>query len=165
MHFFTKENITFALSIFGSLNVILIWFHTASVNRTKINCKLSRYDWINNLLVVYLVISNESRLPISINNIDLIQENDQKIRCECYPQIIVSRTNETNGLLKNKVDTYSVSMPINIGAMSSYGGFFVFASSQAEHLQISNELTFSISTNRGKPIQMKLLLTSAPRIL
>ena len=156
----TRENITLALSIFGTLGTIGTWIYSYLSNRPKLKGKLLCLDGNEKLCVIYLVISNESHLPISIDNVHLVLK-DKTIQCIYYPVVVQNHEITRNGLLLLNDNVYSVSLPINIGAISSHGGFYVFASCQSDLQEVSTELNLLVSTNRGKTVQMTLSLESA----
>ena len=64
VHLFTKENITFALSIFGSLGTLFGLIHTFFINRRHLQMTISGHVFGDTkMLVVYASFVNKSRLP------------------------------------------------------------------------------------------------------
>ena len=69
----TKDNITLALSIFGSIGTLLSWLFSITKNRKNIDIKIAgrRFSNNTNFLLVYMLFENRSSLPISITDISV----------------------------------------------------------------------------------------------
>lgn len=72
-HIFTKENITFALSIFGSLGTLFTLIHTFLINRKQLQMRVNGHVFgdVKKMIVLYVSFANKSRLPISVTLISI----------------------------------------------------------------------------------------------
>lgn len=77
--YITKENITFLLSVFGSLGTL----YTLLAQRKNLSLSIQSYRYNNKSLLMYVAFTNRSRLPISVLNVSILQDE------VCYPCVYV----------------------------------------------------------------------------
>lgn len=75
----TKENIAFLLGAFGSFGTL----YTLFAQRKNISLSIQNYNYKNKSLLMFVSFMNHSRLPISILNVSVIQDN------VCYPCVYI----------------------------------------------------------------------------
>lgn len=149
----TQQNITFILSLIGSLGTA--W--TVIQSRVKMDFKLHFFGYSNNKQVVlaYMQFINKSRLPIAITDVNVII-NDVPYPCSKLPTIASSSKHEWSGQIAIK-DFYNIPFPLEIGSLGATSGFLVFEIPRDIYVPLSMPLTFLISTNRGKTLKRSLL--------
>lgn len=152
-----KENITFILSLFGSFGVILGWILTYIKNRKNISLKIIKYGHSPKGLLTYIEISNQSRLPISINEISVSIGKDE-YRCSYIPVVALERTNRAGNKITNIEKILSMTFPVNIQPLCGYSGYVYFPSFEENFPDVSNTAFFVVHTNRGKKFEKELSL-------
>lgn len=154
----TRENITFALSLFGSLGTLFTLFHTFLINRKRLRMKISGHIFGDTkMLVIYASFVNRSRLPISI--IEICAEIDGVYYpCTQPPIIAYKETEKVNGVITSHREILSLSMPINIASLSGSSGYICFEFPEVAFQPEATEMTFSVSSNRGKVFEKKFSL-------
>ena len=157
-HIFTKDNITFALSIFGSLGTLFTLIHKLFSNRKHLQMKIIHHILDDDKrFIIYASFVNKSMLPISITNI-CIKIDDVYYPCMQPPVVACEETTRINGRIVSYKDFLSLPMPINLPPLSGSSGYICFEFSRAPFQPDSKELIFSVSSNRGKVFEKKLSL-------
>ncbi len=158
VHLFTKENITFALSIFGSLGTLFGLIHTFFINRRHLQMTISGHVFGDTkMLVVYASFVNKSRLPISITDIS-VKIGDIYYPCVQPPIVALEETKRVKGAIVSHKETSSLSMPINVASLSGTSGYICFEFPEVAFQSDATDLIFSVSSNRGKVFEKKLPL-------
>lgn len=149
---FTKENITFALALFGSAGTA--WNILQS--RRKLSIKLSYFGCNKKkcIALANIQFANRSRLPVSITDVR-IKINGNFYPCKKYPVLTDSSRHEWGKNVSVK-DFYSVQFPLVMLSLGGTGGYLVFDIHQEVDIPLSKPLTFAISTNRGRPFEVQL---------
>ena len=136
-----KENITFALSIFGATGTILTWVISTIKHRKNIKLSVIDYNSWKNINQFFITIQNKSHSKISISSIQIVH-NKQLICCELEPKIIKSRTNAPA--------TYTPQFPLNINGMEGFSVYLEFINCQDMLLTHGKTVDFQVYTNRGQ---------------
>lgn len=149
---FTRENITLVIALFGAvgtiINALITFFH----QRLNLRFELTNLSVIARTFHTYAIITNYSRLPISISSIS-VRIEDRWFPCSFIPVKMSEHNVKINGQTLPPVETYSTPMPIEIGPLGSFGGLFVFDSFPKDLQLPTIPDSFLIATNRGKVIQ------------
>lgn len=154
----TQENVTFALSIFGSIGTIVTLVHAFMTNRKSLHVAIVGHIFGDTkTLILYMAFTNKSRLPISITDVSI------KINGICYPCtqppiVAYEETEKINGIVTSHHEYITISMPINLSALGGSSGYVCFDFPPNIFPRNSTELTFLISSNRGKIIEKTLSL-------
>lgn len=157
-HFLTKENITFALSIFGSFGTLFTLLHTFLINRKQLRMKISGHIFGDTkMLVIYASFENMSRLPISITDI-CIRINDILYPCVQPPIVAYEETKRVKGNIVSHRECTSLPLPINLSSLGGSSGYVCFEFPPNAFQPEATELTFLISSNRGKVFEKRLPL-------
>ena len=111
---------------------------------------------------VYFRFENGSQLPISITRIRILA-NDKWFGCEASDYII-EQTSYIVGkeIVQNKC-IWNTILPINRSCLASASGYLVFLIPPNTLSNSDVNLTFEISTNRGKAVRKRLSLYEAVR--
>lgn len=157
-HFFTKENVTFILSIFGSIGTLFTFIRAFFINRKHINMKIHGHRFGDTkMLTIYASFENLSRLPISITDI-CIRINDVLYPCVQPPIIAYEEIKREKGVIVYRREYSSLSIPINISSLGGSSGYICFEFPPSAFPTDATELTFLVSSNRGKVIERKFPL-------
>lgn len=145
--------ISFLALIGGLSSWLYIWY------MNRVNFSLSIYAKLisSKGILLYLCFANESRLPISLTKISLLQGDDY-ISCKPIPELVFQLTSRTGDTITNKEKHYSLQIPINLDSLSASSGYLYFPLKQEIVLQNASALTFEVQTNRGETKQMTLEL-------
>lgn len=148
----SRENITLALALFGTvgtlINALINFFH----QRLKLRFELTNLSVIARTFHIYAIFTNFSRLPVSISSIS-VKIKDRWFPCSFIPVKMSERTRTVNSQVLPPIETYSTPMPIEIGSLGSFGGFFVFDNFPKDLQLPAIPDSFLIATNRGNIIQ------------
>ena len=155
----TKDNITLALSIFGSIGTLLSWLFSITKNRKNIDIKIAgrRFSNNTNFLLVYMLFENRSSLPISITDIS-VQLDSTWYPCEKVPIVALTETSRHNGEITSQHEHYTLPFPIFITGLGGTSGYVYFEFPESSLPLDATHLKFLVSTNRGKAIEKKLSL-------
>lgn len=102
-------------------------------------------------LLVQFQAANHSKIPISITRMQLVLD-DQLCDVDFIPVCV------EDSRLKILDSTYSELIPINLGAHTLRNWFFAFKIHSNTYINCSENLTFIISTNRGKSVKKNFSL-------
>ncbi len=155
MNYLTRENITLAIAIFGALGTILTWIHSIIANRKNITFSIISAYHKNNIMAAYIMIENKSRLPICINGFSLV-EGEKKVMCKQIPTKIIEITDRSGSEITDNRKIISCQFPISLGALSGDSVYLLFELKDI-NINISEELNFLISTNRGKELSFRVI--------
>lgn len=164
MDYFTKENITSILALIGSIGTIAGWVYAFITTRKNIGIRVVAYSIKGSNILLYLSFENKSRLTISITDL-AIKIGEFYHPCRHVPQRVVSTQRYTGSQLVSSVDYYNIQMPIELGSLGSTSGYVLFVLPKGHRISDTNVLTFQVSSNRGRAIEMKLSLDQAMETL
>ncbi|PTK88308.1 hypothetical protein, partial [Staphylococcus gallinarum] len=114
---FIQQNWANILKVIVALISIATFIRVFLYERARLKVNIIGYDQISTYLDVYVSFSNYSKLPISINEIQIFHKNTMIGEIENFTEKILG---ETDG--KNIV--YSNPMPLNLNSYSSEKDLF-----------------------------------------
>lgn len=155
LSFFTKENITLIIAVFGALGTIVNWILNFYHTRKNIDIKIIKISHMNHSLLTFITIQNKSRLPISINCITAQIEGHSYSGFAVPPYNLKIKETTENGITGIK-EYQSIPFPINLGSLSGTSGYIFFDTLKYDAGSLSTPLTVLVSTNRGNVMKMKL---------
>lgn len=153
--YFSRENITFLLGLFGSAGTLGTWIVSALKNRTKISLDIKFRKCGNRSVLLYCFIQNHSKLPISINQINIINKNSV-FPCRPFSVKCLETGEHIGENITNKQVYFTAKFPIHISALGCASEFIEFVIPKDVSQTFSNILIVQICTNRRKAIEMKL---------
>lgn len=151
--FFTKENISFLLGVFGSFGTL----YTLFAQRKNISLSIQSYSYKNKSLLMFVSFTNRSRLPISILNISVIQDN-VCYPCVYIPTVVCEHTRRSGKEIISHREEFSVRFPISLASLAGSSGYLYFDKLPENYPDDAKTLTVQVSTNRGRAKKMKLLV-------
>lgn len=154
---FTRSNITLALSLFGAIGTSLTWIHNYLQTRKNFSVEIIACDLSTEGLLLYIRITNNSSLPLSINEIELSIGTKSYI-CEKYPLKVIEQTHKRGKTVLSHHEYFSMAFPINLQPFCGESGYLYFSSEKDDFPQLSTPLTLIIRTNRGREVQKTLEL-------
>lgn len=156
------DKLTFVLALIGSLGTAYSIIMTFYWHRVSIECNIIEYCPSKDALIAYMSFTNHSRLPISITNICL-WNNDVLYNCVHTPEIVqfVSRT---SGKQTYQKAIHSSPLPINLPSLSGISGYVYFLFPQENFEVSSKSLTVELSTNRHLTLRKTLSLEKSLHI-
>lgn len=162
MDIFTRDNITLALSIFGSVGTLISWLYLLVRQMKNIDIRVIEHNFTEQSILVYLLFENKSRLPIAITDIVLVQDS-KTIHCEPIPTLAFQATKRVNNEIVEQIRDYTLGLPIQLETLGAKSGYVYFEVPPTGQQISSKSLTVQICTNRGKPIQKILQLSDYKR--
>lgn len=151
----TKDNITFALAVFGSLGTILSWIYASISNRKNIYVRISRAYLHDNSVLLHILMDNKSRLPISINRVSLIINETTYHAFDIKTQIFRGDYKSNNEIIKTDI-IYSAEFPIELASLGGTNFYLFFELPPNAFQSLSTQLTLQFHTNRGMVRKRKL---------
>lgn len=151
----TKDNFTFILAVFGSVGAFYNWLTNHLHSRKSLQMQIERICKFGSSVVAYVMILNRSSASISISGVSL------KVDGKLYPGYHVPlRTIRINhyeyGDAIADREIITMAFPANLGGLAGVSGYLMFDIPPALSEKLESPLTFLISSNRGRPLQMSL---------
>ena len=153
----TQENITLALSIFGSIGTLITFISSYLSKRKnlKINIISATYKKSLDRLILVITFENRSCLPIAVTSIS-VTLHGEKLEPLRHPHCVGEYT-QTHG--KEVVDrkfTYNLDIPVGIQQLGAVSGHILFDVSPTELENHSTPLTLSVHSTRGRVQKIEL---------
>lgn len=156
----TRENITLALAILGSLGTLFTWAYNFLQNRKNISVHIvgHRYsDFDENSFLLYMSFVNNSRIPISITSISINVDGIYH-SCQEIPITTFEETTRCKDKILSHHEYKSMPLPIALAGLSGTSGYVYFEFPEGKLQSDATHLIVQVSTNRGKAIEKKLSL-------
>lgn len=155
MKYLTRDNITLVLSLIGSVGTITTWIVSYVKSRKNISIQIIKLTKPKNYLIIYAMLNNRSRLPITVESLSVII-CDKKYTCSLLPKKVFETSTKTGNIVKDHKEYYTLPFPINIPSLSGMSGYFLFDLPEEASQKLSTPLTMLIHSNRGKALEKKL---------
>ncbi|MCG2097645.1 hypothetical protein K4Q97_03085 [Staphylococcus epidermidis] len=136
---FLQQNWANILKIIVSLISIVTFIRVFLYERSRLKVNIIGYDQMEEYLDVYISFSNSSKLPISINEIQIFHKNTMIGEIENFTEKILGQPD-------GKSIVYSNPMPLNLNSYSSDKDLFRIK--LVEKLPLNKTLTFKFITTR-----------------
>lgn len=149
--------LTFAIAVAGFILSATIWAKELVSQRKNLSGRILDITVYNNFVVLRILFENRSRLPIAITQIELVI-NGQRFACSQTPKLVFERMERTNGKVTESTKEFSVRLPIQIAELGANESLVFFGHLPATPQDDATHLTLRLSTNRGKPIEMRFEL-------
>ncbi|NBI08362.1 hypothetical protein [Senegalia massiliensis] len=125
--YLTKENIALTLSIISIVLAVISFIKTLINEYVRLNISyISHFSHeVNNetTILIFMTITNKSRLPISLSSAYLEIDN-KKYHFDWRPQEVLSETTKINNQIVDRKVTYTIPMPQTILGLGALGGYF-----------------------------------------
>lgn len=155
----TRENVTLALSIFGSLGTLFTFIFSFITHRKNLKISVTSATYKPNLnqLALIFCFENRSRLPISVTSITT-NFNSVDISLKPHPNYVGNIHFEENHQIVHRLFEFDLKIPVDIAQLSACSGFLLFDISQDDLRSVSTALNFQVHSTRGS--EQKIELTS-----
>ncbi len=155
---FNRENITLALSIFGSLGTVFTIFYNIAINRKNLNVRIVGYRYTDKeSLILYLAFENKSHLPISVTGIN-VMINGVWYSCVEPSITVLNETFRTGKIVTSHNEYKSLALPISLPSLGGTSGYVYFEFPEAIFQTDTTRLNFLINSNRGVVVEKTLPL-------
>lgn len=160
----TRENITLALSIFGTLGSLftLISAFLTKRKNLKISINSATYKSEFGSLAIIFCFENRSRLPIAVTSIST--ESNVDIKLNPHPNYVGNIKYKEDNEIVHRHFEFDLKFPVDIAQLSACSGFVLFDIPQDVLQNLSTPLSFQVHSTRGqvqkielKPDQIKLM--------
>lgn len=153
----TRENITLALSIFGSLGTFITLFFSFFTTRKnlKISITSATYKPDDECLALIFCFENRSRLPICVTSISA-KPNPYEIKLKPHPNYVGNIKYKENGEIVHRHFEFDLNFPIDIAQLSARSGFVLFDIPQDVLQNFSTPLSFQVRSTRGRAQKIEL---------
>ena len=154
---FTKENITFILSLIGSASAFFTFWNS----RKRLKCHISDagYNAERKILVLSLILENRSRIPISVTNISISINGSEKT-FEPYPRYVSQYYHFHGRELVDQKFLYNAVFPIALSQLGAASAYLLLALSQEEFEKLPTQMNLIIRSTRGLEQKKQLKLTA-----
>lgn len=154
----SRDNITLALSIFGSLGTLFTLFHNFFINRKNVNVRIVGYRFGDDKsLLIYVALENISRLPVSITGF-AVNIDSTWYPCAEPSVTAFEETFRTGGVVTSHHEYKTLSLPIYIASLGGTSGYIFFEMPEATFQTDTTSLKFLINSNRGLIMKRTLSL-------
>lgn len=124
--------------------------------RSRVRISVDVVSWLqsDDCLFIYALITNNSRLPISVSSISAIM-NGVDVPCSLEPFVVTYR--KLPGILgKEQFEPVrSLPFPLNLGPLSGVSGYLYFRNPQPSSQPVSTHLSLSVHTNRKDRVSIE----------
>lgn len=154
---FTQDNITLALSIFGSVGTVITFISSYLTKRKRLKIKINSavHNGILQKLILNISFENHSQLPIAITSIKG-KLDDSELPLVSYPYYVGHADFSDKGVVVERKFTYNLNLPLDISQLSAASGHILFEFVLADSQKISTPLTLLIYSTRGKVQKIQL---------
>ena len=133
------------------------WIKDIVVNHKRITACVLEFSANESTAYARLMITNKSRLPISITGISIVV-SFQQCSCTALPKLFGTTFRYTSAKLIDRSVEYSTALPIHVPGLGGTTALVLFEELPQTVPRSSKYLTFVIYTNRGSPNEMTLPL-------
>lgn len=157
MTFFTRENITLALSIFGAAGTLITFISSLMAKRKNLKIKISDsvYNRVLKTLIFVVSFENHSHLPIAITSVRFILDGHVFSPVK-YPKCVEEYTRKHGNEVVDRKFLYNLNFPVDIQQLGSTSGHILLAISQEELEKLSTPVIVQVHSTRGRVQQIKL---------
>ena len=152
------ETFTFILALIGSIGTAYTVIMSFFCNRISIDFFITEHSIAKDSVILYMVFTNKSRLPISITDVR-IWNKCIPYSCSKEPHIVRIETHTFGKNTPYNEITKSLPFPITLPCLAGTSGFLYFQIPQGNFECASNSLTVELSTNRHLTLRKKLSLS------
>lgn len=155
--FLTKENVTFALSIFGALGALFSFIKAFLINRKNLKIRIEEtiYKKENQTLLISCIFENRSQLPISVIRFKL-KINGKIYEPVKYPRTIRKYTNNEGKIVVDRIFIYNLHTPADISQLSAIHGYILFELPPEVFETSAIETILLVYSTRGRVQQIQL---------
>ncbi|MBO5373238.1 MAG: hypothetical protein J6A75_11070 [Lachnospiraceae bacterium] len=165
LEYLTKDNITFALALLGSIGTLFTCIINFLVYRKNLRIKLisSTYKKTLHRLILVITFENHSRLPITITSVSATM-NNKELELLSHPHCVGEYTQKHGNEVVDRKFTYNLDIPVGIQQLGAVSGHILFDVSPTELEKLSTPLTLSIHSTRGRAQKIELQPNQIKRI-
>lgn len=148
--FLTRENITLALSIFGSIGTLITFISSYLTKRKNLKIHIVSSTYKQNLqrLVLIITFENRSRLPISVTSTSAII-NGNEYELLQHPHCVGEYTHKHGNNVVDRKFEYNLRFPSDIQQLSAISGYLLFDVVPKELENLSTPLILQVHSTRG----------------
>lgn len=157
---FDWDKILATISVLAFIMSSATWIMAFCTQRKKLKITVQDYRRIKNRYTFFVMIENQSRLPISITRFFLLS-NDGLTECAIEPTLIKENIRKSKGQIIETINQRSMPLPLNLSSLGALSGYVLFRSETEILTADATEVNFVIHTNRGKALQLKAQLCTA----
>lgn len=147
----TRENITLALSVFGSLGTLITFVSSFLHTRKNLKIKVSKVGYRNctKIMLISLTFENRSRLPISITSISVLI-NGAEIIPETYPKCVEWYSHMEGKEVVDRKFLYNLNFPVDVQPLFAVSGHILLDVPLKEIEKLSTPLILKVHSTRGR---------------
>ena len=158
----TREDVVAVISVLAFVLSLSSWAHAFITQRRKLSFRITEAKSNNEVSIIYILIENRSRLPVSVTRISLVTERGC-VDCVLIPELVLESKRTRGGQLIDKHNYFSMEMPISISSLGAASGFLLFRGEGCMIPKSSTSVTLKVCTNRGRAFQMTIPLPQDDR--
>lgn len=154
---FTQENVTFVLSVFGSLGTLFTFVYTYWTKRKNLKVKIvsATYKKDRQQLILIVNFENRSQLPISVisANLSFSKETHKPLR---YPKWVGHHKYSDGPEVVDRKFTYNLEFPINMNSLTAASGYILFDIPEEKLQNLSTAAILRLRVTRGLALRILL---------
>lgn len=154
---FSRENITLALAILGSVLSVGSLVSAGLSRRVKLSIAISEYESfpVDSSLQMYIHIANRSCLPVAITRLQ-ISIGGQYYDCCLFPKKVRVFHTCSNGIEVVDRVFYTLPIPIALDALGATCGYVQFSRPKGIFPLAPKDVTLTVSTNRARKLTLSV---------
>lgn len=154
------NKVSFFLGLIGTIGTAYSVIMTFYWNRISIDFSITEYSISKEAIILYMVFTNNSRLPISVTDVR-VWNKGIPYSCHKSPETVRIETRRSGGNIVYKEALRSLPFPVTLPCLSGTSGYLYFQIPQENFECAANSLTVELSTNRHKVLQKTLSLSQS----
>ena len=156
---FTRDNITLALAILGSVLSVWSLIATALSRRVRLSITVSEYKSFarESACQMYIQIANHSSLPVAITRLQF-SLNGNSYDCCSFPEKVRVFTTTSNDIESVERVFYTLPMPISLDALGATCGYVQFSRPKGIFPLAPKDVTLLVSTNRARKLTLSIAI-------
>ncbi len=159
LKYLTKDNITFALALLGSLGTALSFLISLYKSRLNFNVNTVYLSVKEKGVLCYLTFINNSRNQLIITDMS-IKINNIYFPATKIPEIVTQSIKKSGKEITDVHSGYSLAFPIVLAGEYATSGYFYFPFPKEISVPSSNTFSLKVCTSRGNSIEKTLSLNA-----
>lgn len=156
-NFFTKENVTFILSLIGSIGTAVGIIRAFITSRTNFYIETGKFIPTGSSIIAYLMFINKSNSPLVITSVSILI-NNVYYPADLAPQRVLRIEHRVNNELTDTHSEYSMPFPIVLHGNFATSGYVHFSLPQGTSVPDAKIFSLKVCTSNGMAVEKLLEL-------
>lgn len=152
-----QGNLTTIIAIGGFIISCIALTKTFMQERVKLRGTVTALHTYQDNMLLRLMLENHSTLPVAVTGID-VDFGEKHYSCEPISRVVFAKRHLKNGKEVSCEPTKSTQLPVQLQGLGASPTILAFSGVPETPQPSATHLSFSVHTNRGKTVKMRLAL-------